>query len=191
MSTTPGAGLAVVTSLRYRLRCERFVNHHDARICACESLHFVYIPPEYREPVPVQTAHTSTLMRTIDTGSQFVVFCLVGVLNTLVDISVYFLLTRAVFTLDISAAKALSYLAATVCSFVVNRYWTFGKRGVIRGDEIGRFYSTVALGIFINVGAQLLLVQAFGVNDIIGALGAALATALWGFAFSKWYVFKQ
>jgi len=130
-------------------------------------------------------------MRTIDTGSQFVVFCIVGVLNTLVDISVYFLLTRAVFTLDISVAKALSYLAATVCSFLVNRYWTFGKRGAIRAEEVRRFYSTVAFGIFINVGAQLLLVQAFGVNDIIGALGAALATAVWGFAFSKWYVFKH
>jgi putative flippase GtrA len=123
---------------------------------------------------------------------QFALFCSVGVLNTLVDISVYFLLTRVVFGLGfIFVAKAISYIAATLFSFFVNRYWTFEKRSPVRLRELGRFYSTVGLGIFVNLGVLYVVVSIFHLYDIVGVVLAAFATAVWGFSLSKWYVFNK
>ena len=134
---------------------------------------------------------------TAQTGGRFVVpqflkFCTVGILNTLIDISLYYLITRSFWASGFLAIpKAISYLAATFCSFTVNRYWTFGKREAPRLREVGRFYSTVGLGIFVNVGVLYAAVTYFGMHDILAALFAAFATAVWGFSFSKWYVFKK
>lgn len=124
---------------------------------------------------------------------QFVKFCIVGVLNTGVDFSVYFILTRSVWEFSdlITIPKAISYLVATMCSFTVNRYWTFGKTGAVEVGEVARFYGTVGLGIFINVGVQYAAVVGLEVFDLYGVIIAAAATAVWGFLFSKFYVFSK
>ncbi len=124
--------------------------------------------------------------------SRFSKFCMVGILNTLVDLSIYYLLTRELWTFQdsFSIAKLLSYLAATACSFAVNRYWTFEKRGGDVSGELLRFYSTVGLGIFINVGLQYVGVSIFGMNDFTAAIVSGGITAVWGFALAKWFVFQ-
>jgi dolichyl-phosphate beta-glucosyltransferase len=127
------------------------------------------------------------------TSQQFLKFCVVGVLNTGVDFSIYYLLSREFWTFasSIHGDKAASYLVATLCSFVVNRYWTFTKFESINGSEIIRFYTTVGMGIFVNVGVQYIVVTLFNFNDLLGVLIASLFTALWGFAFAKFFVFKK
>jgi len=126
------------------------------------------------------------------TSRQFLKFCAVGILNTVVDFGIYFFLSRELWTFanSVPAYKAVSYLLATFCSFVVNRYWTFAKTEPIRGSEIIRFYSTVGMGIFVNVGVQFVVATLLGVNDLLGVFIASLFTALWGFAFAKFFVFK-
>lgn len=122
---------------------------------------------------------------------QFIIFCLIGVINTLVDVGIYYLLTRAVWSPEfITIPKVMSYLAATMCSFTLNRFITFKKKDRVRFAELWRFYTTVGMGIFINAGALALSVYVFGLHDLIGVAIAALLTAVWGFAFSKWYVFR-
>lgn len=132
------------------------------------------------------------VLRLSQTTKQFLKFCLVGVLNTAVDFGVYYALTRGLWTFhhSISVYKALSYLVATLCSFVVNRHWTFAKTSHVRVSELWRFYSTVGLGIFINVGVQYIAVTIFSIHDLIGVLIATAVTAVWGFSFTKFFVFK-
>ena len=126
-------------------------------------------------------------------AKQFGTFCMVGVLNTAVDIGIYYLLTRGLWTVhdSFSVYKAISYLLATACSFALNRYWTFARRDAVTSQEIVKFYSTVGLGIFLNVGVQYLGVVGFGMHDLVAALLAVGATAVWGFSFSRFYVFKE
>ena len=126
-------------------------------------------------------------------SAQFIRFCLVGILNTMVDFIIYYLLTRSFWEFNefITIPKAISYLAATVCSFSVNRYWTFEKHEPVVIKEVIRFYSTVGLGIFVNVGVQYFAVIILGFHDLVGVLLAAGGTALWGFLFSKFFVFVK
>lgn len=69
---------------------------------------------------------------------QIVKFGFVGVLNTLIDYGMFFLFF-SLFKLDKNMAQALATLIAMTNSYLVNRYWTFEKSGVVRGTEIGRF----------------------------------------------------
>ena len=60
---------------------------------------------------------------------EFIKFSLVGMINTSVDFGVYIMLSRSIylFSRHFLIAKALSFIAATVCSFLLNRRWTFNK----------------------------------------------------------------
>lgn len=117
---------------------------------------------------------------------------MIGAINTMVDLSIYYVLTRFLWSPEfILVSKALSYIVATFGSFLLNRRLTFGRRDAIRGGEIIKFYSTVGLGIFVNVGVLYVTVRIFGFYDLVGAVLSALATAVWGFIFSKFYVFKK
>ena len=104
----------------------------------------------------------------------------------------YVILTRYLgFTGNwIYAAKALAYVVATFNSFVMNRLWTFERRGQYQISEIVRFYLFVGSGVFLNTGVHFIDVHFFGINDILSSLIAAVFTAGWGFTFAKFVVFQ-
>ncbi len=124
---------------------------------------------------------------------QFIRFCLVGVLNTIVDAVVYASFTRVFGVAGDwrSFAKAVSYLIATGGSLLVNRRFTFGRIDRVTAREAIQFYGTVGLGIFFNVGVHFTLVNLLGMHDVLAVFVAAAATALWGFSFARFYVFRQ
>jgi len=135
----------------------------------------------------------ATLQQKSPARIEFLKFSLVGVANTAVDLGLYIMLTRLIFFFGehILVAKALSFIAATICSFTLNRTWTFAKKDPVRIKEVLKFYSTVGSGIFINVAAVYFFHEMLGVNDILSAVFAAGFTVFWGFAFSKFWVFKN
>lgn len=124
---------------------------------------------------------------------EFIRFSIVGIANTAVDIGTYILLTRSItFFFDhILIAKSIAFIAATICSFSFNRSWTFNKKDKVKISEVVRFYSTVGTGIFINIGAIYFFHRIIGIHDIISAILATVFTVLWGFTFSKFWVFKK
>lgn len=125
-------------------------------------------------------------------GFQFVRFCAVGVVNTALDFLIYFILTRYIgFTAGlIFSAKAISYLLATVNSFFLNRHWTFEIHGAVKWHTVLLFFITVGSGIFINVGVHFIDVKMLALNDLLSTLIAAALTAVWGFLWSKYLVFR-
>ncbi len=136
---------------------------------------------------------TQSLILKNNSYIEFAKFALVGVANTAVDLGLYVFLTRQIgyFENHLLFAKALTFIAATICSFTLNRRWTFNKRDRVTAQEIIKFYSTVGTGIFINVGAVYFFHHILGINDIIAAILATGLTVFWGFAFSKFWVFKK
>ena len=127
-----------------------------------------------------------------NTYSQFIRFCLIGVLNTTIDLALYYVLTRY---LDFSGnliflAKGVSSLIATFNSFIWNRLWTFQKGLVFNWSEVVTFYSVVGTGIFINLGVHYINTALLGLNDLLSAFISAGFTALWGFGLAKYIVFK-
>jgi len=126
------------------------------------------------------------------THKEMVRFMAVGVVNTLLDVSLYYILTRYTFLFGahLIAAKFFSFLAGTISSLYLNRSWTFGIRSQLTAAEVVRFYTTVSLAIFIDVYMMLLLVGA-GMYDLL-ALGLTTGFVfIVNFTLSKLWVFKQ
>jgi putative flippase GtrA len=124
-------------------------------------------------------------------AKTFARFCMVGVMNTCVDMLAYFVLTRfAGLSGFLVVAKACSYLLATLNSLYFNHTWTFERTDPITARIITRYFCTVGLGIFINVGIHWFDVRIVYMPDLLSVLVAAAGTILWGFAWSRFFVFK-
>ncbi len=129
-------------------------------------------------------------------------FFLVGTLNTLIDLVILNILIWisgiAVGALY-SAFKAISFLVATINSYLWNKYWTFGKRETPAPKEFFKFLIVTAIGLLINVGVASFVVNVvgpkFGLTEKIWATLAAIVAAFfafaWNFLSSKFIVFKK
>ncbi len=126
------------------------------------------------------------------TRAQVVKFGMVGIANTVIDIGLYAVLTRSLtlFADNLVATKILTFFAGTIFSFVVNRRFTFGSEEGLSFSEIARFYSTVGLGVVINAASLHVLHNRLGMYDLSAVLVATVVTFVWGFVFSKFWVFR-
>jgi putative flippase GtrA len=139
--------------------------------------------------------------------SQFARFFLVGVLNTLIDVSVLNVLV--VFFVGVSPwyysmFKAFSFFLAAINSYFWNKYWVFRKTGspqpFVVAKEFLSFISVSIGGLVVNVavfaGIFALLgafIPAFSSTyaSVVSALAASLASIVWNFTGYKFLVFKR
>lgn len=96
---------------------------------------------------------------TIDTDNpkierfvQFVKYCLVGVLNTLVTFGVIYL-CKSFFGLNLYVSNALGYICGVINSFLCNKSWVFRSKGGY-GREAVKFL----LGFLLCYALQLWVV---------------------------------
>ncbi len=127
------------------------------------------------------------------TQHQIVKFVSVGILNTVVDLGLYFLLTRSLgwFTIHLVTAKIISFCIGAVVGYVLNRHWTFRTTTAVTWSEFTRYALTIGIALLINSGSLYLFVHRFHLYDLIGALLATLISFTWNFTISKWWVFNQ
>lgn len=92
---------------------------------------------------------------------QFIIFCIIGGINTLVDLGVFNLLSK-VFGLETTgnyvAWKSLGFIAAAVNSYFMNRYITFGNQvNQEDGKTFYRFAAVTVATFIISTGITSLL----------------------------------
>jgi putative flippase GtrA len=115
----------------------------------------------------------------------------VGVLNTLVDLALYFVLTRWLGLGNQPAvAKAISYSVGVLNSFLLNRVWTFQARGSSWVTLIPFFLSSL-VGLAINTGTLQVCLATFHLPEIIAIAAATAASLLWNFLVSKFLIFRK
>ena len=133
-------------------------------------------------------------------------FVLVGGLNTLIDLGA---LNVLMFLSDIktgvwfSVFKGISFTAAVVNSYILNKFWTFKSTGAEKkGKEFVQFLIVSIFGFGINVGVATLVVNVIspqfpysGVSEVIwaniGAISATFCAMAWNFIGYKFFVFKK
>lgn len=121
---------------------------------------------------------------------QAMKFGIVGVSNTMVDWGLYFILTRwlGLGTLPV-LAKALSYGAGILNSYIWNKRWTFRSRQ--RGLRPLLLFITVnVIALGVNAGV-LQAGLSFGTSELIALALATGITLLWNFFMSKRIVFQS
>lgn len=115
-------------------------------------------------------------------------FGLVGVLNTVVDLAVFMLLTA--IGAAYLPAQIVSYGCGVLNSYIFNKKWTFRSGGAKDAGEISRF-------LLVNLGslavASVLLEWLYGIAELplfVSKLIATLAGVLINYAGSRYWVFR-
>jgi putative flippase GtrA len=133
---------------------------------------------------------------------QFSKFVIVGIINTGIDFAILNLL---IFTTGKSSGiyypifKSISFTAAVINSYFMNKYWTFASHGNAKAGEFFKFLIVNLIGLGINVGAASYVVNVIGAPigfspvlwANIGAVSAVIITLFWNFFGMKVFVFKK
>lgn len=116
-------------------------------------------------------------------------FAMVGVVNTLIDASVFFL-AYAFLTSSLVAANVLAWLVAVSCSYVMNSFTTFaaesGRQLTLRA--YGTFVASGIAGVIVNTTVLVIAAQSLPVWAAKGL--AILASFLVNFTLSHFVVFR-
>jgi putative flippase GtrA len=94
----------------------------------------------------VKVSHISGM----STCWQFVRYCLVGGVNTIIDVSILNALLWRFPTHNVQllvVENSVAYASGAVSSFFLNKYWTFQRKQRPTHREVGRFLLSVALEI--------------------------------------------
>ncbi len=137
---------------------------------------------------PVQKTRIQWLRRLpIKTSIELLKFSAVGILNTLIDAALYFGLTRWVGLAAVSA-KALSYSAGMLNSYLLNSRFTFHSRGTSVRQVL--LFISLNLGVLgVNAGVMALGYKILQLPELLVLAGATGASFLINFWFSKRVVF--
>jgi len=126
----------------------------------------------------------------MNTGSQFMRFGIVGVLNTAVQFLVFVLLFR-VLHVPMILASGLGYIAGIVNSYLLNRTWTFKVRRRRETREFLRFVAVNILAMGVNLGTLKFLVATWAVVPEVAQILAIGASLVVNFAGNKWWTFRE
>jgi putative flippase GtrA len=122
---------------------------------------------------------------------QAVKFLSVGVLNTALDASLYFVLTRWLgFAAFKILAKSISYGTGILNSFYWNKSWTF-KSDTDTMTAFVPFVVANLTALALNAGLMHLCLNALGLHEIPSLALATGITFLWNFTISKFFIFKR
>jgi putative flippase GtrA len=133
---------------------------------------------------------------------QFYKFVLIGVLNTLLDLTILnalITLTAVSTGWQFSLFKGISFAFAIINSYFWNKLWTFKISGGVRPIEFSKFLAISLVGLGMNVGIASLLVNVIGAPEGISkqlwanvaAISAIGFSTIWNFAGYKIFVFKR
>jgi putative flippase GtrA len=119
-------------------------------------------------------------------------FAAVGIINTGVDLGIYFLLTRYVSVLGDTQflSKAFSYSIGVVTSYTLNRNWTFRSNT----PPVHSFVPFVGVNLFsvaLNAVLMFLFLEFLRFGEVFALVLVTGITFGWNFLASKYFVFTD
>ena len=153
--------------------------------CGCEKVYAVPMAPQSRLMDRLLAAWHER-----GAALKAVCFGLIGVVNTVIDASVFFL-ALATLTSSLIAANVLAWLVAVSCSYVMNSFITFARESgrKLRWRDYGSFVVSGIAGVIANT-ATLVIVAQFTPVWVAKAC-AILVSFLVNFSLSHFVVFRK
>ncbi len=124
---------------------------------------------------------------------QFLKFGIIGVVNTLIDFIIYFLLTRSMpfWREHYLWANLISFSVAVANSFYWNRRWTFRNTNKNLRVQFTKFYIINLTGLVINESLLYYLVSRVGFHDLSAKFIVVMIVVFWSFSLSKFWAFRE
>lgn len=115
-------------------------------------------------------------------------FILVGILNTIVGYSFYFVFLK--FNINYIIALLISHVIGVVHSFIWNKFWTFKIKEDTK-RQILKFVSVYAITFILNFIILLVFVEKLNIDKRIAQIFALFIVTLVSFLGHKFWSFKS
>lgn len=117
-------------------------------------------------------------------------FCVVGIINTIIDYGVYLFFSRSIGFFYLYA-NILAILVAMTFSFFANKYWTFGNFENKLKSQYAKFF-LIGIVYFILYNSILYLsVNNLHIYDLLAKVIAIVIGLFWNFIANKYWTFKK
>jgi len=119
---------------------------------------------------------------------SFIKFGIVGLVNTAIDISLFFFLYKKI-GLGIIPSNVISFSFAVTNSYLMNKYWSFIQTSKLHKASIQfiKFVTISSCALILNTA--ILIIGDGYVDLLILKLLAAVITTLFNFLMYRYYVF--
>lgn len=116
-------------------------------------------------------------------------FILVGVLNTVITITIFLFLTNFV-KLDYRLSNSIGYIIGVINSFIWNKKWTFKTKNSLKSEFL-KFIVVFIISYFINFLIVIYFKEHLRFNKNISQMIGIIFYTLSFFIGSKIFVFKK
>jgi len=121
---------------------------------------------------------------------QFVKFALVGIVNTLTNLTILYILTDF-FGIYYMVSAVFGFLVAVTNSFIMNSFWTFKETsGVNRRKECSRFFVVSISALIVNLSFLYIFTEFFGIYYLLSQILAVGVATIVSFSGNKFWTFK-
>ena len=114
-------------------------------------------------------------------------FLIGGSSAVITDYLVYTLLLK--FLVMVSAAKLIAFVSGSIVGFIINKFWTFESKGLLR-YEIIKYAILYAITAYLNVFVNNLALNYF-LPTWLAFLFATGASTIANFLGQKFFVFRK
>lgn len=116
-------------------------------------------------------------------------FGLVGVLATLIDFSIYFLLTHWRLAIP-TKANIIAFVFSLICTFPIHQRWTFAAESRSLRKQLFKYFAAALGGVLISTSFILVTTTWYLWNSVIAKVAAVGLTFIWNFNINKRWTFK-
>lgn len=121
---------------------------------------------------------------------KIVKFAITGVMNTLVDMAVFFLLS-SLLGVNVYASQVCGYATGTLNSYLVNRSWTFHSKNRFFSAEAVKFFVGNAVVLALSLIPIRICTGVFALNSLYTKLITTCFTLALNFCISRFWIFKE
>ena len=120
---------------------------------------------------------------------RFIKFGMVGVLNTLVNWVIFFILeTYGVYYI---LANIIAYSLSTIHSYLWNTLWVFKYKDKVSTDTTFKFILLNIIGLCLNTAILYILVDLCNLNKFIGLVITTAIVMIINYVVNKLWVFSK
>lgn len=119
---------------------------------------------------------------------EIISYLIFGVLTTLINIAVYFLLANVV-GMDFKVATSIAWLVSVLFAFFTNKKYVFNSENNIL-KELLLFFGARLFSYVVDIGGMILLIDVFHINDNISKILVNIIVIVLNYFISKKFIFK-
>tara|TARA_B100000214_G_C23779462_1_gene540652 strand:+ start:61 stop:477 length:417 start_codon:yes stop_codon:yes gene_type:complete len=118
---------------------------------------------------------------------QFIKYSLIGIVSLLIDFGIY-IFAQSIISLSPSNAKIVSFITASINSFIMNKRITFNSKGLSFTQPI-RFAILYIISLFFNSVTHDFVLKYS--TDYLPFISATVISVLINFTGQKYWVFRK